>query len=261
MNGTDIMQRFRHVARGAAHRAAVRQLRRKHILLYAAREPEKQRQKRRQHERQPAVCKPDNRQNADDLARIGKHADDTACKERLHRVHIAHKPGNERAGLLVVEAFRAQARKFCHQPAAQRVRNLLPEHGQPALAQRFHHARQRDQREICRRGREADPLARRQRVDNPPQNQRRKHRRGDRPADGQHDAQREPFLFLHGFPDNTRDALLIFLHFARPLPARGKAPRIRDSPASVLRACPSAFFPRSSRSPDPARGKDTACAK
>ena len=125
VNGANIAQRFGHIAGGAAHRAAMLQLRRQHALLHPAREAEQERQQRRQNQRKAPVLEPDHRQNADDAARVGEHADDAAGEQVLHRVHVAHEPGDQRARLLPVQRIGAQSGELRHQPAAQRVGDLL----------------------------------------------------------------------------------------------------------------------------------------
>ena len=76
VNGADVVQCFRHMARSAAHGLAVFNLRCQHIFLHVAREAEQERQQNGQYDCQTAVLEPDNDQNTDDSARIGEHTDD-----------------------------------------------------------------------------------------------------------------------------------------------------------------------------------------
>ena len=63
------------MAQGTADSTAVFDLRGQHIFLHDARKPEQKRQQHQKHNGKPLVPKPDDGKNTDDLACIGKHAD------------------------------------------------------------------------------------------------------------------------------------------------------------------------------------------
>ena len=106
-------------------------------------EPEQKRQQYQQHQRKTAIFQPDYCKNADNTAGVGKHADNARGKQALHRVHIAHEPGNQCAGLLMIQGIGSQANLLCHQAAAERMGYFLTEDGEQSLSCRLGKAGER----------------------------------------------------------------------------------------------------------------------
>ena len=113
--------------------------------------------------------------------------------------------------------------EFCHQPAAQRVRNLLARSrsGRPRAALPSRPA-SASSAKVCRRGREAgSPSPAVSAVDDlaPAAAADTATRRPPRtPTAGAMPSEQSPFLFLRSVSQyDTRDALLVCLHVASPL--------------------------------------------
>ena len=177
-----------------ADRLPVFDLRRQHAFLYAPRERKQERQQCQQHERQPAVAKPDDRQDADELADIGKHADNAGCEQVFHRIHVAHKTRYQRARLLSGHVVRRQVNELVHQAAAQGMRHLLSEYGEQAFPRRLHQASHRQHAEVEQDKRKRRLSAFRHGIHNPRQNQRRNQRGDARADDRENNAQRQALL-------------------------------------------------------------------
>ena len=77
MDRPDVVQGLRHMSGSPANGFPVRDLGCQHIFLHMSRKPEEERKDHEQNEGQTAVLKPDHDQNANYLAGVRKHADDT----------------------------------------------------------------------------------------------------------------------------------------------------------------------------------------
>ena len=109
-DGTDIVQRFRHLSGHGGNGAAVVQLRRQHPLLHMAGEHCERRQHQQQDQRETGVLHGNHRYDGDDAEGIRRHADDTGGKQRLYRIHISRKPRSHLSGILLRQST---GRKLC----------------------------------------------------------------------------------------------------------------------------------------------------
>ena len=122
---------------GAADGLAVLDLGGQHIFLHMAGKGEQQGQQEQEQECQAFGLKPDDHQDAYDLAGVREHADNAGGEEILHGVHIAHEAGHHSARLLPIQLFGGKPYEFGHQTAPEGVGNLLSADRQQALAGRF----------------------------------------------------------------------------------------------------------------------------
>ena len=141
VDAADAVQRFGQETGNARRGRAAVHLCAEHSLLHHAREHEQRRNKRDNDTCETGRFHENDSQNADNLAKISRHADDAAGKQILHRVHISDKPGNDFARRFLHKAAGVEPRQLAAEGVAQAARNTLTEHREQALTRRFRNAR------------------------------------------------------------------------------------------------------------------------
>ena len=217
MDGADIVHGGGHEGRGPAHGLPVGNLGAKHIFLYIPCEEKQRRQQAQQHQAEAKVFPAQHDKNADDLAQVGKHADDTGAEQVFHRVHVAYKPGDQLSGLPGGQRAGGQAGELCHHTAAQAVGDFLAEDGEQALPGGFQQPRQGQQAEIQQHLSKGRGGSGGERIHDFCQHQRRQQGGNHGPHHRQHNAEAEPYIFLHRLKEHGADIFLV-MHGSGLLP-------------------------------------------
>ena len=185
VDGPDASDGLRDKIRDARHGCPVVDLRAQHALLNRPRESEDQRQHGEKEQGETTAAQEQDDEDADHLAGIGEHADDTGGEELLHGVHISDETGYCGARVLPHQAVGGEAVELLEQSGAHAVRDFLPQHGEKTLAAGGQHAGQREQGKIFETQCGRDVLILREFIDDPLQNQRREQAHDDGAGDRQ----------------------------------------------------------------------------
>ena len=171
------MQRLRHLTGNSGHGPAVVQLGGQHPLLHMAGEHREQRQHQQQDHRKAGVLHGDDREDRENAARIGHHADDTGREQRFHSVHIARKAGRHLAGVLGCQRTGGQPGQLPGHLRAEGVGHFLAEEDQQTFLRRGEPALQCKAAEVGQHGPERQREAGGELVDDAGQQQWRQQRR------------------------------------------------------------------------------------
>ena len=185
------MQCLGNLPRRGGNRAAVFELRGKHPLLHEPRKEREQREHRKQNQRKSRIPHRDDRQNRENPAGIGNHADNPRGEERLHGVHIPRKAGGDLPRFLRNERGGGQTGQFPRHFGAQSMGHPLSEQHKERFLRRGQHTLQRETAEIEQYRRTGKRDSAREVVDHAGKQQRRnqrrthRHRNAHKRSDGQ----------------------------------------------------------------------------
>ena len=255
MDHADAVDGLRDVVAHPAHRRPVLELRGQHPLLERPGHPQQQgRDQQHQDAQSPALHK-DDRQDAEHLAHIHRHAHDTGGKQGLHGVHISHEPGGHGSRLPPGEPGRGQARQLGAHGAPQGTGQLLAQHRQQKLLTGVENARQGQGAEVQQCQGKGNALPLRQAVYRLLQHQGRRQAQQNRPGHRRQQRQGQgprPFQFPK---ENTGNLIL----HVRPLPSGHCTNRHRPGRfPSASRGCPPGWCPAPSTARRPVPRSDPA---